>query len=297
MNHFDTLRSEPLQLAKLEAQGVAPNSERTLFQSVAGAPGVVESLWMAVGGGNTCVLDGRIRIYNGTDLNVDIDLGTLLCTHWGANGVFGNGRISVDYNGNLGFLFTFPVPFGTSGMRIAYYNINAGENAIIYSMVSYRYLATDYAKRLRCKGKRYADQKVARAAGSVTTLADITGNPGTLVYHSQVGGDAAANDSWMERNIAVTVDGVRTIESSGTEDWFDSAWYFNQRKNYKVSPHSFVGTDLPSFNPHVVGMATDLWSKHGGIPWTVSCKVEALSEQGCTTADTLSWCILYYQDV
>lgn len=295
MSTFDTLRPEPMKLTKLEAQGVAPNTERTLFQDA--GPGVVESLWMAIGGGNTCTLDGRIRIYNGSDLNVDIDLGTLLVTHWGANGVFGNEHISVDYNGNLGFLFTFPIPYGPAGIRIAYYNINGGENAIIYSMVTSRVLSTDLGKRLRCQGRRYADQRVTRTAAAVTTLADITGNPGALVYHSQVGGDAAANDSWMERNIAVTVDGVKTIESSGTEDWFDSAWYFNQRKNYDVSPHTFVGTDKPSFNVHVVGMATDFWTKYGGIPWTTSCKVEALTESAVVTGDTLSWCILYYQNV
>ena len=297
MGHFDTLRAEPLRLTKVEAATVTPNTEKTLFQDA--GPGVVESLWMAIGGDATCTLDGRIRIYNGADLNVDIDLGTLLCTHWGAGGVFGNQRISVDQiaNGPLGFLFTFPIPYGSSGIRIAYYKVNSGGSAMVYSMVTSRYLATDYAKRLRCAGKRYADQRVTRAAGDVTTLADITGLPGSLVYHAQVAGDAAANDTWMERNIGVTIDGVQTIEGSGTEDWFDSAWYFNGRANYKVSPHSFVGTDRPSYNPHVVGMGTDLWSKQGGIPWQSSCKVQALTETACTSGDTLSWCLLYYQNV
>ncbi len=35
------------------------------------------------------------------------------------------------------FLITFPIPFGTS-IRIAYFNINAGQTANIYSMVTYR---------------------------------------------------------------------------------------------------------------------------------------------------------------
>lgn len=293
--HFDTLRTEPMRLDKVEAQGVAPRAERTLFTDT--GPGVVETLWMAIGGNNANVLDGRIRIYNGPSLDVDVDLGTLLVTHWGANGVFGNNRISVDYNGVLGFQFNYPIPYGPEGIRIAFYNIpGAGQDALIYSMVTRRKLATDYGKRLHCAGKRYADERVSRSASAVTTLADISG-AGSLVYHAQVGGDAAANDSWMERNIAVTVDGTMAIESSGTEDWFGSAWYFNQRKNYKVSPDDFVGTDKPSFNEHVVGMATDLWGKFGGIPFTTSCKVQAKSEPGCTTGDTLCWCILYYKEL
>jgi Protein of unknown function (DUF2961) len=298
MNHFDTLRTEPLKWAKVEYTGVAPGAEYTLFQDT--GPGVVESLWMAVDGGNYPVLDGRIRIYYGSHLNVDIDLGTLLVTHCEALGVNGNDRISVDLTdrGQLGFLFTYPIPYGVPGIHIAYYNVNAGQWATIYSMVAARHLEADYMKRLRCQGRRYLDQKVSRGAGDVTLLADITGWPGSLVYHSQVGGVGAQDMSWLERNIAVTVDGVRTIESSGTEDWFDSAWYFGWgRSNYRVSPYSFVGTDQPSDYPNAAGMATNLWSKLGGIPWTTSCKVEALTEPGCHTGDTLCWCILYYQKV
>jgi Protein of unknown function (DUF2961) len=300
MNHFETLRSEPLKWAKVEATPVAPGEEYTLFQDT--GPAVVESVWMAIGGGNYPVLDGRIRIYYGSALNVDIDLGTLLVTHWYAAGVNGNDRISVDINGGggngpLGFLFTYPIPYGVTGIRIAYYNVNAGQTALIYSMVAARHLEADYGKRLHCQGRRYFDQKVSRAAGDVTVLADITGRPGSIVYHSQVGGVGAQNRSWLERNIGVTVDGVRTIESSGTEDWFDSAWYFDGRSNYRVSPHSFVGTDQPSDSPATVGMATNLWSKLGGIPWRNSCTVEALTEPACDTGDTLCWCILYYQNV
>ena len=296
IGHFDTLRTEPLRLAKQEKVTVSPGTEYTLFSDT--GPGVVESLWMAIGGDLSCTLDGRIRIYNGPDLNVDIDLGTLLCTHFGAAGVFGNQRVSVDFtNGGLGFLFTYPIPYGPSGIRIAYYKPSGGGVATIYSMVTSRLLATDYAKRLRCAGARYADQKVTRAAGDVTTLASISGNPGSLVYHSMVAGDTATNLTWLERNISVNVDGSAAIESSGTEDWYDSAWYFNGRADYKVSPHSFVGTDKPSNAPNVVGMATDLWSKLGGIPFTSSCVVQALTEAACTTGDRLAWCLLYYQNV
>lgn len=295
MTYFDDLRTGPAHLVKHEGVAVAPNTELALLTDT--GPGVVESIWMAVSGGDAPCLDGRLRITNGGDLNVDIDLGTLLVTHWGASGVFGNEHVSVDYTGALGVLLTFPIPYGSSGIRVGYYNPSATQGAFVYSMVTYRHLATDLGRRLRCQGRRYADQRVLRAAGSDVELASFSGNPGSLVYVSLVGGVDATADTWMERNFAVTVDGSTDIESSGTEDFFDSAWYFNQRKNYRVSPHSFVGTDKPTPQPHCVGMATDLWTKLGGIPFTSSCVVETKTEAAVTTDDTASWCVLYYQQI
>jgi hypothetical protein len=42
-------------------------------------------------------------------------------------------------------------------------------------------------------------------------------------------------------------------------------------------------------------MATDLWSKWGGVQFTNSATIRSLPEAGRTTGDTLCWCILYYQ--
>jgi hypothetical protein len=101
----------------------------------------------------------------------------------------------------------------------------------------------------------------------------------------------------LERNFSITVDGEPTaqIVATGTEDWFDSGWYFNGRRDYNTSFHSYVGTNRPAGNVNVVGMATDLWSKWGGVPFTASAVIQSLPEAGCTTGDTLCWCILYYQ--
>jgi hypothetical protein len=145
-------------------------------------------------------------------------------------------------NYSTAFLLTFPIPFGTS-VKIAYFNINAGQTANIYSMVAYNLTATDEAngQRLRCKGARFVDQRVTRTACSTTTLAQITGGTGSIVYHSYVGGVGAANLS------SITVDGEPTpqIVATGTEDWFDSGWYFHGRRDYNTSFHSYVGTNQP----------------------------------------------------
>jgi hypothetical protein len=259
VNPLATLRQTKLRIDKVENASVPPNTERTLCNRP--GPGVVVSLWMALGGGAAPALDGRLRVYydGSPTAAIDIDM----------------------------------------GIKIAYFNINAGQTASIYSMVTYSLTPTDEAngRRLRYQGVRYVDQKVTRTASATTTLAQITGGPGSIVYHSYVGGVGATNLSWLERNFSITVDGEATpqIVATGTEDWFDSGWYFNGRRDYNTSFHSYVGTDQPAGNVNTVAMATDLWSKWGGVPFTTSAVIRSLPEAGCTTGDTLCWCILYYQ--
>ena len=303
-NPLASLRQQKLRIEKVENTSVPPNTERTLFDR--SGPGVILSVWMALGGGNAPALDARLRVYydGSSSAAIDIDMGTLLATHWGAgatNTSHSCEHVHVEINSanyDTAFLLTFPMPFGTS-IRVAYFNINAGQTANIYSMVAYNLTPTDEAngQRLRFKGARYVDQRVTRTASSTTTLAQITGGPGSIVYHSYVGGVGATNLSWLERNFSISVDGEPTpqIVATGTEDWFDSGWYFHGRRDYNTSFHSYVGTDQPSGNVNVAGMATDLWSKWGGVPFNTSAVIRSLPEAGCTTGDTLCWCILYYQ--
>lgn len=304
MNPLAELRSNKLHLVKQENVPVGRQVEQTLLD-VSG-PGNVVSLWMALGGGNGPALDARLRVYydGSASPSIDIDFGTLLATHWGAGSVYGSHscpHVHVEINANnynTGFLIIFPMPFGAS-IRVAYYNTSTSQNAAIYSMATYALTDSDEAngQRLRQQGARYLDQALTRSANEVTTLAEIGGGPGWLVYHSMVGGINAQNNSWLERNMACYVDGETTpsIEATGTEDWYDSAWYFNGWKDYGTSVHSYVGTDNPTAMPHAVGMATDLWSKWGGVPFTNSITLRALTEPACTTGDTLCWCVLYYQ--
>lgn len=311
VNALGSLRTTKLHLNKVENVAVQPNSEQTLLDQT--GPGTVVSLWMALGADGTS-LDGRLRVYydGASTPAIDIDYGTLLATHWGAGAASGSHsctHVHAEINSanyNTGFLITFPLPFG-SRIRIAHYNPNT-LRGWIYSMATYELTAADQAngQRLRCAGARFKDQVVTRQPGDVITLASTSGGPGTVVYHSQVGGvDAKVitpspsdgnSDSWMERNFAFYIDGETdpSIQATGTEDWYDSAWYFNGWKDYNTSFHSYVGTDKPSNQPNCVGMATDLWSKWGGVPFTKSMTMKALTEPVCTTGDRLCWCVLYY---
>src|ERR687887_1938697 len=126
VNPLASLRQEKLRIDKVESASVPPNTERTLFSR--NGPGVVLSLWMALGGGNAPALDARLRIYydGSPSATIDIDMGTLLATHWGAgsaNTSHSCEHVHVEINSanyDTAFLVTFPMPFGTS-IRIAYF--------------------------------------------------------------------------------------------------------------------------------------------------------------------------------
>lgn len=299
------VRTSKLTMAKQEAVTVGAGVEQTLI-NVTG-PGTIESIWMALGGaGPATQLDTRLRIfYDGSATPAfDVDFGTLLATHFNAGtaNIVGKNtpHVSVQINNaanaNTGFLITFPVPFGTS-VRVTYYN-STSLSAVIYSMVTYRLTAVDYAagQRLRSRAARYAGGAITRTAGTVTTLLNVATGPGWIVWHSQVGGVGAVNLSWMERNFSITVDGEvgPSLVATGTEDWFDSAWYFNGYQDFMSGLYSYVGTDAAAPHTTIVGMATDLLGKWGGVPFQSTAVMTADTEPACTTGDTFCYCVLYY---
>ena len=74
VNPLATLRQTKLRIDKVENASVPPNTERTLCNR--SGPGVVASLWMALGGGAAPALDGRLRVYyDGSPTpTIDIDM-------------------------------------------------------------------------------------------------------------------------------------------------------------------------------------------------------------------------------
>lgn len=303
-NPLSELRTDKLRMAKGEYVAVGAGAEQDLL-NVTG-PGCVESLWMATAGPSAS-LDARIRVYydGSATPSIDMDIGTLLALHYGAGSATGvhetshvNAQInSINYN--TGWMLRFPMPFGTS-IRITYLN---GGGAIpatpgIYWMAAYSLFASDRANGLRLRGTGVRQPNaVAVAAAATYQLANLTGGPGALVWHSYIGGFATAtNLTWLERNFALTIDGEGSpsIVSSGTEDWFDSAWYYNGWRDFSAGMHSYVATDLPAGWPYCVGQATDLLSKWGGIPFNNSLVMTLQTEAVCTTGHTFCYSLLYY---
>lgn len=288
-----------LQMVKNEYVTFSASTEVTLLDVT--GPGVVTSIWMAAY--SNVAFDGRLRVYydGSPTATIDIDFGTLFATHWLSNGVQFTPHMATNMSGatsataSAGYLFTFPLPFGTS-IKVTAYNPTAGSSNF-FSMASYRATATDTAngKRLRCAGVRYSGGLLTRTAAGTNVLANITGGPGALVWHSYVGGVNATNFSWMERNFSISVDGEGSpsVVASGTEDWFDSAWYFNGWANTNVSAHSYIAVD--NTTTFIAGMATDFLSKWGGVTFNSSCVLTALTEAHCNTGDSFVYAILYYQ--
>lgn len=291
-----------MYITKVDGTTVPAGSERVLAQLT--GPGYVRSLWMAVDGGSNPTLDARIRVYydGATVPAIDIDLGTLLAIHWGGQGnthTTDHVHVEVGSNGKVSFLMTLPMPFGSSITITYYYPSGYTQTAGIFSQVAYSLTATDRAagQRLRCQGARFADQSILRAATDVNTIATITGTAGSIAYISYVGGANATAFTWLERNFSYTIDGETnpSIVTTGSEDTFDSGWYFQGWKDFNVGRHSYVGTDGPSSMPYCVAMATDLWGKWGGVPFTSSAVLRITTKPQVTTGDRFCYCVLYYQ--
>src|SRR5436309_1259723 len=85
-----SLSGDKLRMVKVENVSVATRTERTLVDLT--GPGTVKSLWMALGAGNGPALDARLRVYydGAASSSIDIDVGTLLATHFGAGAVAGS---------------------------------------------------------------------------------------------------------------------------------------------------------------------------------------------------------------
>lgn len=317
---FDGFRTNKMKIAKTETYTVPFQTEATILDTT--GPGCVRYLWFATVGAVGC-LDARIRIYydGATTPSVDVDFGTLFASHWlatqNANPVAANFNgqgfyssvqtknmhfeLASDYT--AGYTMKFPIPFGNR-IRITYYNPSTTVNPQFYSMAYYHYTSTDLANgvRLRAQNLRYADSLTAYTASQAVALANITSGPGWVVWLSQVGGVSATNLSWMERNLCVQLDGETvqgaSLVTTGTEDTFDSAWYYHGWHNYNAGPDAYVGADMPgasgSASATIVGMATDYLSKFGGIYFNSSCVMSFQPEPACTSGDSRVWCVLYY---
>jgi hypothetical protein len=299
------VRTGKLRMTRHEAVAVGASQSFTLLE-VAG-PGVVQSVWMAVSGGVGACLDGRLRVfYDGSATPaIDTDLGTLLATHFAADGANHiTPHLHVEINKTTfenAFLLTFPMPFGTS-IKVTYQNSPAPQPATVWAMLTYRLTATDDAAglRLRCSGARYLDQAITRASNATNVLLNVSGGPGWIVSHSYVAGAGASNTTWLARNVQVQVDGEATpqIVSSGTDNWFDSGWLYFGRRDYSIGRHSYVGASQPPApNQYAAGQVTDLLSKWGGVPFESAAVMSITSKAACTTGDTFSYAVLYYQRV
>lgn len=276
------------KLARVEKVTV-PALGSQVIASIPGS-GTISTIWLALGGPwNGLVGDARLQVfYDGSSTAaIDCDLGTLAALHYGVDASYGCHHIKVEAQGSnslAGVSLQFPMPFG-NGVEVRLYNPNSSGPVEIYGQVFY---TTERTSPLRLHG--VGSSLVAApttAANAEQALFDLTGS-GWLVYQA-IFGDSATGQSWLERNMQVTVDGTVDITTSGLEDWFHGSFYFQGRSG--VSHRTMMVGYNSGFG---LGAAVDLLELYGGIRFDTSISLRLLTEALVTTAARMAHYALYY---
>lgn len=267
------LTGDRMRCATLNEWTDVPFNSAVTVLDVTG-PGCVHRLWLAWGG----TQDARIQVsYDGASTPaIDVELGTLAGTHWGqpTYDAWGHEHISVTRNpSGVGLNVTFKMPFG-DGILVKVHNPAAGDR--LYSMAWYSLGDSYGSMRLKASAGRYSDGTYkAQIPETSYDYLDVAGRGWLVGVHFSGGpiGSLPAGWDWLERNIVVFIDGetVPSITSSGTEDFFGSAYYFNLSSNAAGSWFSGPAGGHPDF---FANMAIDLQSALGGIKFDSHIKVQ-----------------------
>ncbi|MEW5804674.1 MAG: DUF2961 domain-containing protein [bacterium] len=120
-------------------------------------------------------------------------------------------------------VFRYPIPY-SSGIRITVYN----PVAYTSSLSSQIYDISDLEIPLRLKSS-CVPWTAPLSLGVPYEHINLTNTTGWLLYNSLTL-DADINTA-LESNMQIYIDGAQTptLETTGTEDWFDDAWYFGGR--------------------------------------------------------------------
>jgi hypothetical protein len=128
------------------------------------------------------------------------------------------------------------------------------------------------------------------------TYVDITTSTRSWLVWFGLCGQGVYNDSWMERSHYIFVDGESTAsyQSTGTEDFFQSAWYFENRENYST-PWSMLTTGNNSDLTFNAGL--DLLELTGGVLFGSQLQIVAETKYTCaSTSVKTSFVALYYAE-
>lgn len=294
--------------------GPANNSEFNLLNVSSGA-GIVQHLWLAdrPSGADYPEFDHSIRIYvdGASSPQVDVDLGDffgyayadaytnpiqLSTTHWTAR--YG-GSSHYDRTGGT---FSLPIPF-QNGIRIAVANTNNSPSKI-FDQVDYALASENSGMSvpnytLYTIGNKWVGGRNTATTSSDETLATIaSGNAGVIVGHSMAFG--GANDySYLERQMNLFIDGESTasIQSSGTEDWFDGSDYFYTGQSPFSTPGAMgLGAAYTTNTyPCPTSVLVDFLALNGGYAFNSSATLKWMHHSAVSTSNTYSSTLWYYK--
>lgn len=294
--------------------GPANNSEMNLLNISSGS-GIVEQIWLAdrPSGGDYPEFDHSIRVYvdGSSTPQIDTDLGDffgyayadaftnpaqLSSAHWTAR--YG-GSSHLDRTGGT---FSLPIPF-QNGIRIAVANTNNSPSSI-FDQIDYTLASENSGMNvpnytLSATGNKWVGGRNTATSSSDETLATISsGHAGVIVGHSMAGG--GANDySYLERQLALYIDGESTpsIESSGTEDWFNASDYFYTGQSPMSTPSAMALGAAYTTNtyPCPFSALADFLNMNGGFAFNSSATLKWLHHSSTSTGNTYSSTLWYYR--
>ena len=275
------------KMERIEAELFNAGTTRTLIDY--SGSGMVLSFWAALSG-NYVSKDAVYKIYVDGEENpsVEFDIGSL-GLHFMDTGVFSTNNVSIEnYSTSRwsSFTFKFAIPFA-SHIRIDAIN-PTGTNGSIYSQVFYTTDITD-TKRLKSAGNTWVNKVTVNSNSSFDFL-DLAAGSGVVVWHSMVF-QGVSNNTAIESDVNVYVngEGSPSISSTGTEDWFMSAW--DWLAGARSTPWEL--STYNASNIHVAGL--DLMELLGGIKFDNGITVTWDTAEATTNA-YLSYLILYYED-
>jgi hypothetical protein len=213
--------------AKLEYATLPAGGRLTLLERDDG-PGFVSHLWLALNCGDPAGRDltrYRIRVDGETAPSVDSTLAGFHAADYLPNTNFATRLIGYNRNQSEASYYTYlPIPFARS-IAIEVVNGSTHAAATLFAIADYHTgVALDWGRM----GKLHTVEQVASVAPYAWHgLLNLAGQPaGVLwgVYLRLHAGDPSF--AFLEGNLQMVADGVPCYESSGTEDYFNNAWYF-----------------------------------------------------------------------
>ncbi|MGH2458487.1 MAG: DUF2961 domain-containing protein [Chloroflexota bacterium] len=215
--------------AKLEYANLPAGGTLTLLNLTKG-PGHVSHLWVAINCPDPLARERtEYRIYVDGEATPSVR-STLVGFHAAdatPNTNFATRYIGYSHDGFSDSYYAYlPIPFRSS-IKIDLVNGSSSAAATVFAIADYH---TGLAQAWGRMGRLHTfEQEVSVAAYAWQGLVSLVEqSSGTLwgVYLRMIGGDA--NFHFLEGNVQFYLDGSPTpnYESSGTEDYFNNAWYF-----------------------------------------------------------------------
>lgn len=279
------------KLARIEGGSIATLDTVTLLDQ--GGSGTLLALWSAVSSGSG-IEDVQFKIYVDGEVSPSVvfDFAQIGLMHLDADGEYWTEHTRVQYTTSGGGLasmtFQYPIPF-SSGIRVDIYNPTGGSVGI-FGQAFWTPDITD-SRRLKSSGRTHSDMVSITVGDPDYAMLSASGNPGTIVFHS-VGITDATTNGYLESDMTLYVDGEGSpsISSTGTEDWFQSGWYYGGfARSTPIANTSFV--DLTSHNTM---QSLDLLQLMGGIYFSDSVDFY-MSLNETDTNFSMAYLVLYYE--